>query len=153
MANPKHSATLLKSKFQEPFETRNNRNYSTLIFGRGKPGVYLIKRDNKIVYVGFSASDVEKACLRHFYNYNDSHRQKRVFYPNKEGITVRITLTTAARAAKLEKALIIKLKPKDNPDKLQGYLGIIPKSCEQVLAEYEDSQVSTNKVMDEEAPF
>jgi hypothetical protein len=52
---------------------------------------------------------------RHFQSWNDK-RQIRVTYYNLKDIKVRVIYTnTPQQASKLEKALIIKLKPTDNP--------------------------------------
>jgi len=139
---------LLKSKFAPPYTREGKSNIS---FAKGKTGVYLIAKNSKVVYVGFSQSNLEKTCLRHFQSWEDK-TQVRVSYKNMAGITVRIILTTPERAAALEKALIIKLHPEDNPNKLKAYLGIVPKSAEQIMAEYENAQCSPVAEM-EDAPF
>ena len=138
---------LLKSRFISPY----NGTASNLAFARNKPGVYLIAIRGEIRYIGYSESNVEKTCLRHFQSWDDS-KQTRVTYRSRTDVTVRVILTTAARAKELEKALIIKLRPIDNPDKLNGYLGKVPKSAEQILEEYENAGCSPAAVM-EDAPF
>jgi hypothetical protein len=77
--------------------------------------------------------------------------QARVSYSaNKKEYTVRIVLTTAERASGLERALIVKYKPRDNPNKLKLY---DPTPVElDLLDEYEGAFTKTNKAM-EEAPF
>lgn len=138
---------LLKSRFIPPY----NGSSSNLSFAKGKPGVYLIAENGKVVYVGFSETDVQKTCSRHFQSWDDP-RQVRVSYRNRDIMTVRIIITTATRAAKLEQALIIKMQPRDNPNKLRAYLGVVPKSLEQILEEYENANCSPVKEM-EDAPF
>lgn len=138
---------LLKSRFISPYASER----SNISFAKGKAGVYLIAFNGEIRYVGYSESDVEKTCLRHFQSWNDK-TQARVTYRSRTDVTVRIILTTPARAAELEKALIIKLRPADNPNKLNSYLGKVPKSAEQILEEYENAGCAPVAVM-EECPF
>lgn len=86
-----------------------------------KPGVYLIKVNGELSYVGYSSTNVYKTILRHFQSWEDRY-QVRVTYPKASYVTARIVYTsTGAQAAQLEKALIIKYKPKDNPNKLEQY--------------------------------
>ena len=138
---------LLKSRFIVPYNGAN----SNLKFASGKPGVYLIAIRGEIRYIGYSESNTEKTCLRHFQSWDDK-AQTRVTYRSRVDVTVRVILTTAARAAELEKALIIKLRPVDNPNKLNAYLGKVPRSAESILEEYENAGCSPVQVM-EEAPF
>lgn len=102
---------------------------------RNRPGVYLIYRTSSDVlgeskqlrYVGFSASDVYKALYRHFQEWNDRQadaglREARTVFKVRGTVKVRVVYTrTAAQARELEKALIIKHRPPDNPDKLELY--------------------------------
>lgn len=82
---------------------------------RRQPGCYLIFKHGELRYVGYSGADLYKALYRHFQTWNDS-TQVRVQYTNLAGITVRVIYTnTKQQASRLEKALIIKLKPTDNP--------------------------------------
>lgn len=87
---------------------------------RGKAGVYLIraKGAKNPCYIGHSKGNLYKTLLRHFQRWEDP-TQVRVTYPQDAGYKVRIVTTTPTRAAALEKALIIKYRPKDNPDKLE----------------------------------
>jgi hypothetical protein len=142
--------TLVKSRLQDIFKP-NGKN-SNIGYAAGKAGVYLIYEDGKLVYIGHSKTQLEKTVLRHFYPYNDTNRQQRVYYPDRENIKVRIVLTTPDRAEKLEKGLIIKHQPKDNPDKLSKYLGKVPMSCEEAMAAYERADAATIQQM-EDAPF
>ena len=123
---------LLKSRFNSPYKGEK----SNLSFCKDKPGVYLIKEvsSGQIVYIGYSAGNLEKTCLRHFQSWDDK-RQVRVSYRNRDNYTVRVIATTAARAELLERSLIIKIKPRDNPNKLKAYE--VTKAGERLMAEYE----------------
>jgi len=94
-------------------------NGRTTFPDRARPGVYLIFRGGALRYVGFSASDVYKALYRHFQAWNDRSRSRpRVTYA-RVGFKVRVIYTNGPRqAARLEQALILRYRPKDNPDKL-----------------------------------
>lgn len=109
---------LKKSKFKHVYRSQGKTNLSDYI---GKKGVYLIKHKGKIVYIGQSGSNLYKTITRHFQSWND-RSQIRITYPQSKAYTIRVVLTrTAKQAAKLERALILKLKPKDNPQKLTLY--------------------------------
>lgn len=100
-----------KTRLQPPYNENNKTNFKA----RKKSGCYLIYKDNVLRYVGYSGTDVYKAMYRHFQSWND-RRQIRVTYTNLKNIKVRVVYTnTPQQASKLEKALIIKLKPTDNP--------------------------------------
>ena len=82
---------------------------------RGKTGVYVIKENNKTVYVGYSENDLYKTMYRHFQTWN--HRSQEVVSYNAKGndnYTVRVIYCTPAQAGRLEKYLIKKHKPRDN---------------------------------------
>lgn len=107
---------LVKSRFFEPYTgTKTN-----LLFAKNLSGVYLIKNGSSIVYIGYSETNIYKTCLRHFQQWPDKS-QVRVFYTDLSRITVRIVLCTPARAARLERALILQHEPADNPDKLKKH--------------------------------
>lgn len=106
---------------------------STTFPARNLPGCYLIYKAGGLLsepslrYVGYSARDVYKALYRHFQEWNDrqvarGERSERITYSPPGAYRVRVVYTrTAAQARELEKALILKLQPPDNPDKLEGY--------------------------------
>ena len=84
-------------------------------------GCYLIRKGSKIVYVGYSGTDLKKTMYRHFQTWNDP-TQQRVVYKQLNEITCRVIFTdTAKRAQLLEEALILKYKPRDNAQKLEMY--------------------------------
>lgn len=105
---------------------------STTFPARQKRGVYLIYRvplfgEPKLLYVGFSGVDVYKALYRHFQAWNDrqariGQRDERVTFNPPGSYRVRVIYPrTKAEAAELERALIVKHQPPDNPDKLELY--------------------------------
>lgn len=106
-----------KSRFKPPYLKGEKKTAFPKI--QNKSGVYLVKsiRTGDIVYIGYSGSNIYKTMYRHFQSWNDP-TQTRVTYP-KKGYIVRVVLTTPKRAQWLERALILKYKPKDNPDKLE----------------------------------
>jgi len=125
---------------------------------RKRPGVYLIYKAGVLRYVGYSGSDLYKAMYRHFQQWNDK-TQIRVNYNYLEGITVRVILTnTKQQASRLEKALIIKEKPTDNP--AQYWLEFEPDDKEQeIYKEYiykhwrKPKKTDKPKADEEEYPF
>jgi hypothetical protein len=88
-----------------------------------RPGVYIIYKETgtdqkKVpVYVGYSASNVYKTLYRHFQSWEDT-RQIRTTYSKFGPYKVRVILCGPKTAGNLERVLLSKLKPKDNPRKL-----------------------------------
>ena len=124
-----------KYRFIKPYLDDGKTNLRETI---EKSGVYLIhkKGDVKPVYVGMSGTNLYKTILRHFQSWED--KQTRVTYP-KQGYLVRVVTCTPLQAAKLERALIVKYKPKDNPNKYDNYmLDLTDKKAIQV---YEDKDI------------
>lgn len=110
---------MIRSRLVTPYTAEGRATFPD----RRRPGVYLIFRAGSLVYVGFSAVDVYKALYRHFQEWNDTSRDRpRVVYPKGGASQVRVIYTNGAQqAARLERALIVRYRPKDNPDKLDGY--------------------------------
>lgn len=121
-----------KTKLFYPYINYDNlkkRNTPTL--NKTGIGVYVIYEDKKIVYVGFSRTDVKKTLYRHFQKWNDKRhpenkrmqRIERVTYMSKYFINQDykikvIFCKTPENAEDLESALITKLQPRDNDNKL-----------------------------------
>lgn len=80
----------------------------------------MIYKDGVLRYVGYSASDIYKTMYRHFQNWPDA-KQIRVVYKQLHDVKVRVIYCTPEQAAKLERALIIKHQPRDNPQKLINF--------------------------------
>ncbi len=110
---------MIKSRLISPYDANGNSN---LNFATNRAGVYLIYKNGKLRYVGYSAVNLYKTCTRHFQRWTKKYGIVTTYYgQNMNDFKVRVILCSAARAEKLEKALIIRYKPKDNPDKLKGY--------------------------------
>jgi GIY-YIG catalytic domain len=107
---------MIKTRFLTPYNADGKTNFPA----REKAGVYIIAKDEKIRYVGYSASNVYKTMYRHFQSWQDS-TQVRTTYKNLKGIKVRVIYCTAQQAATLERLLIIKYNPTDNPQKIIDY--------------------------------
>lgn len=84
---------------------------------------------------------------RHFQRWNDPTQIRITYNPNDQNIKVRVIYTTALRAKKLEKALILKYRPTNNPDKYESY--ILDKSSEKELTRAEDEFT----VINDDLPF
>jgi len=105
---------MIKSALFEPYYfKKNSMRRSTTFNTRNKPGVYMIYKNGVLRYVGFSKTNLYRTMYRHFVPWPDE-TQKRVVYLNLKGIKCRVIYCDAVKAGNLEKALIIKLKPKDN---------------------------------------
>lgn len=107
-----------RTRYSPPY-----RNGRTLFPDRKQPGVYLIRIGGELRYVGHSKTDVYKTLYRHFQTWNDSSRDReRVTYTAAQDPRVRVIYTgTAKRAVELERALILKHQPRDNPDKFAAW--------------------------------
>lgn len=108
---------MVKSRFKKAYNKQGKTNFPHTI---NKSGVYLIANTkNEIVYIGYSGSNLYKTMYRHFQSWEDKTQVRAVF--PKRGYKIRIVLAPKSKAMKLEKALILKYKPKGNPDKLDSY--------------------------------
>ena len=105
-----------RTKYLPPYTATGRTTFPA----RRRPGVYVIKRAGRLRYIGFSTVDVYKALYRHFQTWNDSSRpDARVVYRNLADVRVRVIYTdSASQAARLERALIIRFRPPDNPQQL-----------------------------------
>ena len=113
-------ARMLKIRLKEPYRKGNMSDYqrSNISEAKGKKGIYMIYKNGTLRYIGYSETDLEKTCLRHFQSWADD-RQVRVTY-KRQDCKVRLCIINSARsAALLEEALIFKHKPIDNPNKLR----------------------------------
>lgn len=90
-------------------------------------GVYIIRLEKKIVYVGFSSYDVKKTMYRHFQKWTDKRhpRNKRGYLYDRvtykeiiSDVDCKVYFCTPKQAAILEQQLIIKLYPEDNTFKI-----------------------------------
>jgi hypothetical protein len=110
-------ASYTRTKRQPPYRD----NGRTVFSARNRSGVYMIYWDDVLHYVGMSGTDVYKAMYRHFQKWNDN-TQVRVVYRVTSKITVRVIYTnTAKQAERLERAMIVKYNPVDNPFKFEQY--------------------------------
>ena len=146
---------MIKEKYKNlnPYNDKGKPTFKK----RNVKGVYIIRNKNQILYVGYSGTDLYKTMYRHFQKWNDKD-QVRVEYKNIKNLKVDIILTsTKIEASRLEKALIIKYKPRDNPE--QYWLNFDTDNKEQeIYKEYtykkwNTKKVKQNKADDEEYPF
>ena len=108
-----------------PVYTINGHNSATILRKQfiNKPGVYFIKENDKLVYVGCSKTSIYLALYRHFQRWNDSRGYPRMTYYywlelNSYKIAVQTTLPEHAH--NVESAYISKYKPRDNKYKLDA---------------------------------
>jgi len=109
-----------KSTFLNPYDENGKTTFAN---AKNKSGVYLIKENGKVVYVGYSGNNLYRTLYRHFQQWNHSG-QEVVSYKSKlsrNNYTVRVVYCTASQAAKLESALIVKHQPRDNTQKLKAF--------------------------------
>jgi excinuclease UvrABC nuclease subunit len=111
-----------KTKLIEPYYLHPVTKTKKTVFNkRNLIGVYEIWKNGELRYVGVSTHDLYKTMYRHFQSW-DVTTQTRVQYKQLAGIKVRVIYcNTPTQALNLEKALIIKKKPKDNPHQYNLY--------------------------------
>ena len=132
---------LRKLKFIAPYKKDGSCNFRKAV---NKAGVYLIKENAKIVYVGFSGYNIYKTMYRHFETWTAS--QNVVCYKDrlkKKDYTVRMVLCSEKQAYSLEKALILKHKPRDNKDMYETFK----------LKQYDKNVYEEYQVTEVEVPF
>ncbi len=118
---------------------------------QNKPGVYIIYKNDQIRYIGFSGTNLYKTLYRHFQSWDD-RSQIRVTFPDQTGVTVRVVYTpNAYQAQKLERALILKHKPIDNPNKYEQYT--LTDNDRERIYEYNNAPVECLVCTHEEYPF
>ena len=129
-----------KSRFKPPYKPDGATNFRATV---KRSGVYIIKSraTDRILYIGYSATNLYRTMYRHFQSWNDS-QQVRVTYRDKNAYLVRVVYATPTQAAKLEKGLIAKYKPKDNPHKID--LSELLKENLKMVEEYERENVRTD---------
>ena len=152
-----------KSKWMPPYKTlgvpelgwKTETNFK---FAQNKIGVYIIKKNGVVVYVGCSTQNVYAQMLRHFEPYkkylsttlkNTNYNQrkqllqsghKKAYHDDYEtnDYRVRVIITnTAKQAEDLERALIKKYNPADNFNYNDGS-NIFSNAENKILDEYAD---------------
>ena len=133
-----------KSKFLPPYKNqavkelgwKAERNFRDT---QGKSGVYIIKRNNKIIYIG-AGRNVYKVAFRHFEKWTPTHPSgKREYWKDydENAYLMRIIVTnTDKQAFRLEAELIKKYKPTDNILMYEDYE--LSKTTEKILDEYNE---------------
>ena len=106
--------------FRRPYRMprKTSFNYGKI---RDTPGIYMILKDNEIVYVGMSSSCTYRALFRHFQKWNPDkqkvHRRQTYNLSNGATYLVAIMLTDVTDATHLETELIQRYRPTDNTRK------------------------------------
>ena len=123
-------------------------------------GVYLIrhKQTGTVVYVGSSTTQLKKTIYRHFQQWTDKQPKtgrsfERKTYPKTGYYEIRFFKCTAEQALRIEKYLIRKLQPKDNPLKYQQLTIQQEKSGEKLYNEALHSVLLKKSEYLEDAPF
>lgn len=130
-----------KFRTQPPYNKDGKTNFR---YTAGKSGVYLIYKNGSLVYVGMSKTNVYRTMYRHFQKWDDPSQVRVTYNPRstRNAFSCRVVLCTPLQAENLEKVLIRKHKPKDNPNKyltftptakhtkaIQDFIGTPVESC------------------------
>lgn len=105
-------------KFRPPYRSGGRTSYPET---KDRSGVYLIKEDGRLVYVGYSGSNLYRTMYRHFERWRHRSQEVVTYHNRRNAYTVRVVLCTPAQAARLERALIIRHRPRDNENKYEQY--------------------------------
>lgn len=167
---------IAKSRFKKVFKVtptvRRNAKYNISRKDyKDATGVYIIKEDGVIIYVGssyrikvngtYSKPSLYKTIIRHFQSWKKSEiinpsTGRKIPYPRisyrskvrKHTYSIRvIKCKSKSIAEKLEKALVIKHNPRDNKAKYESYQIPI-----EFITAYEESPALTDADF-EEVPF
>lgn len=123
---------LKKSRFLPPYAPDGSATFSDM---RGRSGVYVIRRNGVVVYVGYSSTNLYRTLYRHFQRWTH-HSQEVVTYVNDRGVfTVRVLLCSPAQAKRYEVALVRKYKPRDNARKMSS-MNLSAKEEEKLVSNY-----------------
>lgn len=146
---------MIKDKYKnlKPYNDKGKPTFKK----RGVKGCYIIRNKKEILYIGYSGTDLYKAMYRHFQKWND-YSQVRVTYDYLKNLRVDIIICSSKlEASRLEKALIIKYKPKENPN--QYWLNFDTDNKEEeiykeyIYKKWNVKKVQQNKADEEEYPF
>ena len=115
----------------------------------GKTGIYIIRENNQIVYIGYSAKNLYRTLYRHFQGWNHPFQQVVTYNNslNSNKYTVSVTLCPPKMAERLERILVIKHKPRDNENKYAAYTMTAADS--NLIQQYNETLVTE----DTEIPF
>lgn len=109
---------MTKSKFLPPYD---NDGHTTFRNADKKSGVYLIKENGKMVYIGYSATNLYRTLYRHFQKWKHPYQEVTTYARDgAKEYTVRVIFTTAQQADRLETYLIQKYLPRDNEGKIKA---------------------------------
>jgi hypothetical protein len=107
-----------KSKWVRPYNDDGTAVFSYSFLSR-QAGVYLIKVDNKVQYVGSSRMNLYKTLYRHFEVWNH-YAQKVISYASRyrrepEAFKIRVFILNHSNVERWENYFIVKYNaPKDN---------------------------------------
>lgn len=139
---------MIKTRIHSPYLTKGGKE-KTFFSDRFTSGVYIVYEGKKIVYVGFSGSNLYRTMYRHFQSWGTSRQYRALFNRNKH--KVRVIYCSPQKAWDLEKALIMKHKPKFNEN---VYDMFEPDNRElKVYQEFWETECSHVKEYQNETPF
>lgn len=104
-----------KYKFAKPYDRTGKTNFK---FTDGKAGIYIIKENLKVVYVGHSQTNLYKTLYRHFQQW--TAQQYVTSYAariKRNSYLISVLLTTPAAAPRIEKYFVLQHNPRDNKAK------------------------------------
>ncbi|NCX93129.1 MAG: GIY-YIG nuclease family protein [Gammaproteobacteria bacterium] len=112
--------------FVSPFIEREGKKRKYSLIGSDRAGVYIIKENGVVVYVGMSQKCVLKRCYRHFYKFSDAGVRHRSYYDLEAGnYEISIINTSPEDAVKVERGLILSIQPRDNRERYERYLAAL----------------------------
>lgn len=146
MRNSHRKQRFIKLRARPPYLANGKTAFPEL---RGKSGVYLIRENGKLVYIGFSSNNIYRTMYRHFQAWHHPLQEVISYAGSRRGAkyTVSVTLCPPKTAERLERTLVIKYQPRDNANKYKAYT--TTDADEELLKAYNETYITP----DEEAPF
>ena len=138
-----------RTKFLPPYKKEGQKYKTTFADAKGKSGVYFIKENGKLVYIGYSSTNIYKTLYRHFQHWTHP-LQYVVSYAGKmkhNKYTVSVCYCTPKQAVTLERNFIIKLRPRDCDIKYKNYTETASEKA------YKGKTVDTFNNTTQEMPF
>lgn len=95
--------------------TATSYGKSNLSEYRGQSGVYMIKENGRLVYIGHSKTQLYKTIMRHFQEWGSERNRNRIYYfSHQADYRVKVYPYPPGEAELIECQLIQKYRPRDN---------------------------------------
>jgi hypothetical protein len=104
--------------YRQVYKPNGRVNFENL---QGATGVYFIRENGRLVYIGYSGTNLYKTMLRHFERWNHRGQEVISYAGSRKAYKVKIIFLPPKKAAETERNMILRFKPRDNTQKLINY--------------------------------